>query len=187
MATTAASSFTRSVSVTPGGTLSCERWMLSFKDNPEMSTSMNSGKSFGRHETSVSVRMRHDSPLRFDARRHRSPGEMQRNADANLLVFLDALKIDVHDGILERVPLHVLQDGRLRLIAHLQTEDGRIEALVVEHDQELLVAQSQGARVGVPAIQNCRYFSFVTQAAARTFALRLAELGDEFERGFHNL
>jgi hypothetical protein len=27
----------------------------------------------------------------------------------------------------------------------------------------------------------------VTQAAARTFALRLAELGDEFERGFHNL
>src|SRR5580692_5393086 len=49
------------------------------------------------------------------------------------------------------------------------------------------MVQGQGARVGVPAIQNCRYFSFVTQAAARTFALRLAELGDEFERGFHNL
>jgi hypothetical protein len=33
----------------------------------------------------------------------------------------------------------------------------------------------------MPAIENCRYFSFVTQAAARTFALRLAELGNEFE------
>jgi hypothetical protein len=49
------------------------------------------------------------------------------------------------------------------------------------------MVQCQGARVSVPAIQNRRYFSFVTQAAARTFALRLAELGDEFERGFHNL
>jgi hypothetical protein len=27
----------------------------------------------------------------------------------------------------------------------------------------------------------------MTQAAARTFALRLTELGNEFERGFHNL
>ncbi len=112
---------------------------------------------------------------------------MQRNADANLLVLFDPLEIDVHDRILERVPLHVLQDGRLRLIAHLQIQDGRIEALVVEHDQELLMVQSQCARVGVPTVKNRRYFSFVTQAAARTFALRLAELGDEFERGFHNL
>jgi hypothetical protein len=39
----------------------------------------------------------------------------------------------------------------------------------------------------MPAIKNCRHFSVVTQAAARTFALRLAELGNEFERGFHNL
>ena len=31
--------------------------MLSLSDNPEMSTSMNSGKSFGRHETSVSLRI----------------------------------------------------------------------------------------------------------------------------------
>jgi len=45
---------------------------------------------------------------------------MQGNADTNLLVLLDALKIDVHDRILERVPLHVLQDGGLALIAHLQ-------------------------------------------------------------------
>src|SRR6202035_1816134 len=60
-------------------------------------------------------------------------------------------------------------------------------AFVVEHDQELLMAQGQRLRFGMPAVEDCRYFSVVTQAAARTFALRLAELGNEFERGFHNL
>src|ERR1700733_10091456 len=37
------------------------------------------------------------------------------------------------------------------------------------------------------AVQYRRYFSLVTQAAARTFALRLAELGVEFKRGLHDL
>src|ERR1700733_12598694 len=49
------------------------------------------------------------------------------------------------------------------------------------------MAQSQSTRAQMAAIKNCRYFSVMTQAAARTFALRLAELGNEFERGFHNL
>ena len=76
---------------------------------------------------------------------------------------------------------------RLRLISDLQIQDGRIEALIVEHDQKLLMVQSQRSCADMSAVENCRYFSFVTQAAARTFALRLAELGNEFKRGFHNL
>jgi len=35
------------------------------------------------------------------------------------------------------MPLHVLQDGGLRLIAELQAQYGRVEALVLEHDHEL--------------------------------------------------
>ncbi len=135
---------------------------------------------FGAH-------MRHEAALRFDARRNRRAAEVQGNADANFFALFDALKVDVHHRILERVPLHILQDGRLRLIAHLQIQDGRIKALVLEHDQKLLMAQGESTRGQVAAIKNCRYFSVVTQAAARTFALRITELGNEFKRGFHNL
>jgi hypothetical protein len=53
-------------------------------------------------------------------------------------------------AFLNGMALHVLQDGGLRLIAHLQIQDGRIEALVVEHDRELLMAQGQRARFECP-------------------------------------
>jgi hypothetical protein len=43
------------------------------------------------------------------------------------------------------------------------------------------MAQRQSARSLVAAVEYCRHFSVVTQAAARTFALRLAELGNEFK------
>src|SRR5271154_2538315 len=131
--------------------------------------------------------MRDYSALRLDARRYGRAAEVQRNADADLLVLFDALKVDVHDGVLERMALHILQDRRLRFISDLQIEDGRVEALILEHDQQLLMVQRQGARGKMPAIEYCRNFSVVTQAAARTFALRLAELGNEFKRGLHNL
>jgi hypothetical protein len=85
------------------------------------------------------------------------------------------------DRILEWMALHVLQDRGLCLIAHLEAQDGRIEALVLEHERELLMAQRQCAGVRMSAIQYCRHFALVTQAAARTFALRLAELGREFK------
>ena len=49
------------------------------------------------------------------------------------------------------------------------------------------MAQRQSPGRHVAAVKNCRHFSVVTQAAARTFALRIAELGNEFKRGFHNL
>jgi len=63
--------------------------------------------------------MRHDAALRFDSRRNGRAGEVQRNVDANFFVLFDALEVDVHDRILEWVPLHILQNGCLRLIAHL--------------------------------------------------------------------
>src|ERR1700677_1258980 len=130
--------------------------------------------------------VRHDAALGLHAGRNRLALEVQRNGDADLLVLLDALKVDVHDGILERMPLHVLQDRSLRLAAHLETQDRRVEALVVEHDRELLMAQGQRPRLQMSAIQNCRHFALATQAAARTFAMRLAELRRELKRGFHS-
>ena len=46
----------------PSGIFSCDRWMLSLSDSPDMSTSMNSGRSLGRQETSTSLRMCDTSP-----------------------------------------------------------------------------------------------------------------------------
>ena len=48
------------------------------------------------------------------------------------------------------------------------------------------MAQGQRPRLQMSAIENCRHFALVTQAAARTFALRLAELCRELKRGFHS-
>ena len=96
--------------------------------------------------------------------------------DADLLVLDHALQIHVHDDVARRVHLDVLDDGGLRLVAHLQLHDGRVEALVVDHRQQILLIEDQRARLLVAAVENGRDLSRVTQAAARTFALRLAEV-----------
>ena len=83
---------------------------------PEMSSSRNSGRSFGRQVTSTSrAHVRHDAALGLDARGDRLALEVDRQLDADLLVLDDALQVDVHDGILRRVHLHVLDDRCLRL------------------------------------------------------------------------
>jgi hypothetical protein len=43
------------------------------------------------------------------------------------------------------------------------------------------VVERQGARLAVATVEDGRHLVRVTQAAARTFALRVTELGAEFE------
>src|SRR5580692_2810967 len=57
IATTAASSFASSTSTTPSGTLSCDKCTLSLSESPEISTSIYSGRSFGKQEISTSLRI----------------------------------------------------------------------------------------------------------------------------------
>ena len=96
--------------------------------------------------------------------------------DADLLVLDDALQIHVHDDVARRVHLHVLDDRCLRLLAHLELHDGRVETLVVDHGQQVLLIEDERARLFVAAVENGRDLARVTQAAARTFALHLAEV-----------
>ena len=107
--------------------------------------------------------------------------EVQRDRDADLLVLEHALQVDVQHGVLRRMPLHVLQDRRLRDVADLQVDDRRVEALVVEHQQQPGVVERQGARLAMATVEDGGHLVLVTQAAARTFALRVTELGVEFE------
>jgi hypothetical protein len=49
------------------------------------------------------------------------------------------------------------------------------------------VIERQRAWITVATVKDGRDLVRVTQAAARTFALRVTELGDEFESGFHRI
>jgi len=110
---------------------------------------------------------------------------VQRDRDADLLVLEHALQVDVQDGVLRRMALHVLQHGGLRHVADLEVDDGRVEALVVQHQQQLGVVERQGARLTVATVEDGGDLVRATQAAARTFALGVTELGGEFERSLH--
>ena len=129
----------------------------------------------------VGLLVRHDAALGLDADRDRLALEMNGNADADLLVLDHALQIDVHDRVTRGMALHVLEDRRLRLIADLDVQDRRVEALVVEQRQQFLMVEREPFGIAMTAVKNGRHFSHATQAAARTFALVVTELGAEFE------
>ena len=74
---------------------------------------MNSGRSFGRQLTSTSVRRCETTPPFFTPGDAAVALEVQRDRDADLLVLEHALQVEVQDGVLGRMPLHVLQDRGL--------------------------------------------------------------------------
>jgi hypothetical protein len=75
--------------------------------------------------------------LLLDAFRFRAALEVQRHAHLDLLVLQNALEVDVHDLVLVRVALHVLEHRGLLLAADLERQDGRVEALVVHQLRKL--------------------------------------------------
>ena len=82
---------------------------------------MNSGRSFGRQETSTSaMRCETTPPCDLHARRRGLALEVDRHVDADLLGLHDALQVDVHDGVARRVHLQILDDRSLRLVADLR-------------------------------------------------------------------
>jgi hypothetical protein len=108
-----------------------------------------------------------------------------RHVHAYLLVFQDTLHVHVQDLALRRMSLYVLQNGRLALVANLDREDARVERLVIELVEDLVVIEYQRPG-GTPAsIHDCRNFSVATQAAARTLPLVFTELCNQAEFLFH--
>jgi hypothetical protein len=94
---------------------------------------------------------------------------VNRHVHANNLIFNNALKVEVHDARFRGVALHVLDDRGLAFFANLDVQDTRVERLVRELVQDLVVVKCQCARRTAGAIDDCGYFVLVTQAAARTF------------------
>ena len=89
--------------MTPGGSGMSDRNLVSFRLMPDMSTSRNSGRSFGRQTTSTSAR-RCDTtpPWTFTPGEMRLALEVNRQLDADLLVLDDALQINVHNNVARR-------------------------------------------------------------------------------------
>ena len=138
------------------------------------------------HDLHEVEQMRNHAALRLHAGRARAALEVQRDHHADLLVLQHALQVHVQDLVLRRVALHVLDDGSLRLVLDLQSEDRGEETLVHQQRQQVLVVEKYLARLVVPAIEDRRYFPGSAQAAARTLPLHaVTRIGDQFKRGLH--
>jgi hypothetical protein len=81
--------------------------------------------------------------------------------------------------------LHVLENRGLALLADLDVQDTRIERLVVELLDYTVMVKDQCARRTPGAIDDCRNFSLVTQAAARTFPLVFTDIRNQIEIVFN--
>ena len=75
----------------------------------------------------VVAHVRQHAALLLDAHRLGVALEVQRHVHPDLLVLQHALEVDVHDLVLVRMALHVLQHRGLALVADLEREDGRVE------------------------------------------------------------
>src|SRR6266480_2614164 len=133
----------------------------------------------------VGAHVRYHAALGLDAGRHALSAEVDRQPDTDRLVLDHALQIHVHDHVLRRVHLHVLDDGFLGALADLQPHDRGVEALVGDHGEKILLVENQRLGVLAGAVQDGGDLAGVTQAAARTLALRLADIRAEGERNTH--
>src|SRR6188474_195888 len=82
--------------------------------------------------------------------------------------------------------LHVLEHRGLADVTDLEVDDGRVKALVLEHQQQPGVVERERTRLAVASVEDGRHLVRTTQAAARTLALGVTELGIEFECGLHD-
>jgi hypothetical protein len=95
---------------------------------------------------------------------------MQWNRYLQNFRFIDALKIEMQDLSLERVPLHIAQDHLLGpAICDLQLENTRIERLLLRLVDNLAMFNGQGEWITVTTVKHRWHPSVPTQAAARTF------------------
>jgi hypothetical protein len=74
----------------------------------------------------------------------------------------------------------------LALFADLDVEDTRVERFVLELLNNSVVVKYQCARRAPGAVDDCGYFCFVTQAAARTFPLVLTDVRNQVEIVTHD-
>jgi len=94
-------------------------------------------------------------------------------------VTVDALEVDVQHDRAERVHLVVAQQHLLALAAQLHLEDGGVEGFLLQRKEEGVVIElDHGGRAGT--VDDAGHLVRIAQAAARSGALQLALVGDEF-------
>jgi hypothetical protein len=89
----------------------------------------------------------------------------------------------VQDQGLVGVHLHVAQQRHFGHTADFQVEHGGMEGLLAQRMVQRVVVQLDGERFLAAAVHDARHKAGVTQAAARTRALHVTLLGDNFD--FH--
>src|SRR5690606_24052363 len=95
--------------------------------------------------------------------------------------------VDVHDRVLRGAHLHVLDDRSLGLVADLEADDRRIQLLVVDQGQHVLMVEGDLAGREIAAVEDGRNLAVSTQAAARTLALIVTEVRLDLESDTHEL
>src|SRR5580658_1120183 len=135
----------------------------------------------------VGAHVRYDAAFGLHARGNARAPEVDRQTDTDLLVLDHALQVNVHDKVFRRMHLHILDDRLLGTLADLQPHDRRVETLIADHGEEVLLIENQSLGVLLGAVQDGGDLTRVTQAAARTLALRPAGIRAECERNTHYL
>ena len=166
-AATTGSSLPRVTTATPGGSLSADTWTELPTSSVDRSTSMNSGRSFGRQVMSSSVSTWLTiAPETFTAGETLAVDEVQRHLHVDLAVLVDALEVDVQDLVLERVHLHVAQQHLRRGAVELHGQDRRVERLVAQRVEQRVVVELDRLRRGGAAVDDAGRLAGAAHAAA---------------------
>ena len=130
------------------------------------------GQVFGQTgHLDVGHHLRDGTATLFDTDGYVFADIVNRHVHLDLLVLDNTLQIQMQDLPFGGMTLHVLENRCLAFLADLDIENARIERLVLELTNDLAVVECESARRPAGTIDDCRNFTFKTQAAARTFPL----------------
>ena len=134
---------------------------------------MYSGKSSGK---AADVQFGQDvadhTAAGLHARRNLGIHEVQRHLHVDLLVLRHALEVDVQDLQAPGMHLVVAQQHLLLLAFQVQRQDGSVERFLPHVLRQVLVIQFDVLRRLPASVEDARHTPAMTQAAARTRALR---------------
>ena len=123
-----------------------------------------------------------DGRALLDRRRDLLIGEVQRHFHVDLAIGSHALEVDMHDLLLEGMPLHVAKQHLLGLAVEFHLEDRRMEGLDPHRVIKRVMVDFDGAGLTVTAIDDAGHFARKAQSAARTRTLRCTCFRDDFHR-----
>ena len=152
------SCFSLGTGSTPLGRARSFTCSVSFSSMFDRSTSMNCGRSSGRHWMSSSfITCCTTPPPVFTPGAIFGVHEVQRHLHVDLAVLVDALEIHVQHLLPPRVHLVVAQQHLHLLAVHRQVEDRGVERLQLEMAQQRVVVELDVLRVLADPVDDARH------------------------------